>query len=176
MTLWQTGPTLANRGLDRLWPNRLWPILAKFSTQKAQIPNPKTCIQTWTPNPPSLNPKTREEGARQFGAHPSGPHPLGPPSLLHPFLGHTYSGFGLHSTSGGVGVVVVVVVVVVVGSDPWTTLRQTTGRWTPPPPDRLRRTTQNFALVFPLPPPFCSFSVSLGVFSLNFDGVLEAGA
>ena len=30
---------------------------------------------------------------------------------------------------------------------------------------------QNFALFFPLPPPFRSFCVSLGVFSWNFGGV-----
>ena len=38
----------------------------------------------------------------------------------------------------------------------------------------LRRTAQNFALFFPpLPPPFRSFCVSLGVFSWNFGGVFE---
>ena len=32
---------------------------------------------------------------------------------------------------------------------------------------------QNFALLFPLPPPFRSFCLSLGVFSWNFGGVFE---
>ena len=53
------------------------------------------------------------------------------------------------------------------------------GCWFGPPcvgplePETLRRTTQNFALFFPLPPPFRSFCLSLCVFSLNFGGVFE---
>ena len=58
---------------------------------------------------------------------------------------------------------------------PWTTLRQTTRRRTKLRRDpSFRRTAQNFALFFPLSHPhFCSFCVSLGVFSLNFGGVFE---
>ena len=62
------------------------------------------------------------------------------------------------------------VVVVVVGLDfPGPPSARLLLRWTP-----LRRTAQNFAL-FSLPPPFHSFYVSLGVFSLNFGGVLKVG-
>ena len=39
---------------------------------------------------------------------------------------------------------------VVVGSDPWTTLRQTTGRWTPNPPDRLPPPDPKMSLFFSL--------------------------
>ena len=46
----------------------------------------------------------------------------------------------------------------------------------PRPPAPLHRTDQNFAFFFffPFPTPFRSFSVFLGVFSLNFGGVFEA--
>ena len=65
----------------------------------------------------------------------------------------------------------VCVVVVVAGLDFLDHLRRTPPlHWTP-----LRRTAQNFALFFPLPPPFRSFRVSLGVFSLNFGGVGALG-
>ena len=79
------------------------------------------------------------EGADLSGFHPSGP---------------TYSGFG---------VVVVMVVVVVVGLDfpgPPSARPLSFLRWTLPPPD-----SPKFRSFFPLPPPFRSFSVSLGVLS-----------
>ena len=100
-------------------------VVVNFLTQQAQ---PQTQRLAFRPGPqtPSQTPN-RGEGARLY--------PCGPVGSLH----------------GGVGVVVVVVVVVVVGSDPRTTLPQTTGRRTP-------RTAQNFALFFPLPHPFSLFS------------------
>ena len=87
---------------------------------------------------------------------PFGTPPFGPPSPL--LWGHTHSGFGIHSTSGGVGVVVVMVVV---GSD----------SLDHPAPDHLsrttlRRTAQNFVFFFPPAPIPFFFSLSLGVFSL----------
>ena len=171
-------PTLANRGLDRLWPNRLWPILVFecvdrlwpnrlwpilvfwcfdqiFRTQKAQTPNPKTCIRTWTPNPPDPNPKLRD----------TEPDPLEP---LRPHIpwGHIYSGLASTPLLAVLVLLWLSLLWLLLVWTPWTTLRQTTGRRTPLP-DPLR-TAQNFVLFFPLPAPFRSFSLSLGISSCLF--------
>ena len=52
---------------------------------------------------------------------------------------------------------------------PWTTFRRTPPPLDLPPPNRTK-----FRYFFPLPPPFRSFCVSLGVSSWNFSGVFES--
>ena len=79
---------------------------------------------------------------------------------------------GRGPTCCGFGIVVVVVVVVVAGLDfpgpPSLAKSPSTGHPSTWPP-------KISLFFFPFPPPFRSFCVSLGVFSLNFGGVLKAG-
>ena len=162
-------PTLAS-SLTDFGQTLCFSVLAKFSEPKKPKPQrPKNLYSDLNPKPYRPKPKTGGEGARQFGPTLRDPTLRGP-FAPHPLRGHTSSGFGLHPPFLAVLVLL------------WLWLLWLLLVWIPldhpapdhPPPDLpFRRTAQNFALFFSLPLPFRFFSVSLGVFSLNFGGVFE---